>query len=63
MSSYDRLGVHVSAGPRSVVRASARMLKPSCRRDATLRAERKRFYRRMLDAHRQHQALVAYWRL
>ena len=61
--TYLRLDVSVHDGWRAVVRAAARKLTRRALRDPKRRAARKRFYRQMLDYHRQEQALVLTWRL
>lgn len=61
--TYLRLNITVHAGWRSVVRAAADRLKREARRDPALRAERHRFYRRMLAHHRNAQELARTWRL
>jgi hypothetical protein len=61
--TYLRLDLTVHAGWRSVVRAAAGRLKREARRDPALKAERHRFYRRMLAHHRDAQQLARTWRL
>jgi hypothetical protein len=61
--TYLRLDVTVHDGRRAVVRAAARKLTWRARRDPGSRAARKRFYREMLDYHRQAQDIVATWLL
>lgn len=48
---YAVLGVSVDAGRFTVLRAAARAMHPSIRRDPSLRLSRRRFYRQMLAAH------------
>ena len=48
---YDVLGVSADAGRSTVLRAAARAMHPSIRRDSSLRLSRRRFYRQMLAAH------------
>lgn len=48
---YDVLGVSADAGRFTVLRAAARAMHPSIRRDSSLRLSRRRFYRQMLAAH------------
>ena len=61
--TYLRLDIAVHDGWRAVVRAAARKLTRRARRDPGRRAARKRFYREMLDYHRQAQDIVSAWRL
>ncbi|MBN9278572.1 MAG: hypothetical protein J0I57_13240 [Hyphomicrobium sp.] len=61
--TYLRLEITVHARWRSVIRAAAGKLKPEMRRDPTKREIRHRFYRQMLDYHREAQEIVSYWRL
>ncbi len=58
-----RLDITVHDGWRTVVRAAAKKLAPQARRDPTRRAARHRFYRQMLEYHREAQKIVSYWRL
>lgn len=62
-AAYLRLDVWVWDSDRTVVRAAAHRLKASARRDPAQRDARKRYYRQMLDHHRDAQALVRCWRL
>lgn len=61
--TYLRLNINVHDGWRAVVRAAARKLTRQALRDGGRREARKRFYREMLDYHRQEQKIVATWRL
>jgi hypothetical protein len=61
--TYLRLNITVHAGWRAVVRAAAKEVAPHARRDRAQRAARHRFYRQMLDYHREAQKIVSYWRL
>jgi hypothetical protein len=61
--TYLRLNITVRDSWRAVVRAASRKLTRQARRDPGHRAARKRFYREMLDYHRQEQEIVAAWRL
>ena len=61
--TYLRLDVTVHDSWRAVVRAAARKLTRRARRDPRHREARKRFYRWMIDHHRQTQNLVLTWRL
>ena len=61
--TYCRLNVHVFASWRTVVRAANTKIAEKCRRGPAFRAERKRFYRQMLDYHRDARALVQEFRL
>ncbi len=54
-AAYLRLDVWVWDSDRTVVRRA--------RRDPAQRDARKRYYRQMLDHHRDAQALVRCWRL
>lgn len=48
---YPKLGLPPTASPRDVVKAAAKALHPSLRRQRGLRLPRRRFYRQMLNAH------------
>ena len=61
--TYLRLDITVHDGWRAVVRAAAKKLTPGARRDPAKRNVRHRFYRQMLDYHREAQEIVSYWRL
>lgn len=61
--TYLRLDITVHDGWRAVVRAAARKLTRRALRDPKHRADRKRFYRWMIDHHRQAQTIVRTWRL
>ena len=61
--TYLRLDITVHDGRRAVVRAASRKLTRQALRDPKHRAARKRFYRQMLDYHRQSQEIVTTWRL
>jgi len=56
-------GIFLSEDRHAVVRAAARKLTPEARRDPAKRNERHRFYRQMLEFHREAQEIVSYWRL
>jgi len=61
--TYVRLKITVHDSWRAVVRAAAKKLTPQARRDRAQREARHRFYRQMLEYHREAQAIVSYWRL
>lgn len=61
--TYLRLEITVHASWQAVVRAVANKLKPEARRDRAKRDIRHRFYRQMLEYHRETQKIVSYWRL
>jgi hypothetical protein len=61
--TYLRLDITVHDGWCTVVRAAARKLTPEARRDPAKRNVRHRFYRQMLEFHREAQEIVSYWRL
>lgn len=61
--TYLRLGITVHANWRAVVRAAAKKLTLQARRDPAKRESRHRFYRQMLDYHREAQKIVSYCRL
>ena len=61
--TYLRLGVHVHASWRDVVRAAANKLTSQARHDPSKRDRRKAFYRGMLIHHRRAQEIVQTWRL
>lgn len=48
---------------RTVVRAAAKKVAPRARRDQAQREARHRFYRQMLEYHREAQTIVSYWHL
>ena len=51
--TYLRLDITVHTGWRAVIRAAVRKLTRRALRDPKHRGDRKRFYRQMLDCHRQ----------
>lgn len=61
--TYLRLDITVHDSWRAVVRAAARKLTPKARRDPAKRDVRHRYYRQMLEYHREAQEIVSYWRL
>lgn len=61
--TYLRLDITVHDDWRTVVRAAAKKLTVGARRDPARREARHRFYRQMLEYHREAQAIVSYWRL
>ena len=61
--TYLRLDITVHDGWCAVVRAAAKKLTPKARRDPAKRELRHRFYRQMLEHHREAQEIVSYWRL
>ena len=61
--TYLRLNITVHDSWRAVVRAAARKLTLQALRDPRCRIARKRFYREMLDYHRQTQTIARTWRL
>jgi hypothetical protein len=62
-STCLRQGVTVQDGWRAVIRAAAGRLAPHARRDRAQREARRRFYRQMLEHHKNAQRLVRTWRL
>lgn len=62
-TTYLRLDITAHDGCRTVVRAASRKLTRQGRRDPKHRPARRRFYRQMLDYHRQAQAVVPTCRL
>jgi hypothetical protein len=60
---YSRLGVHVYASWRAVVRAARSRMAKQHRHDPALKQPRKGFYREMLACHARHQHLVRTFRL
>lgn len=48
---YPKLELPLTASSREVVKAAAKALHPSLRRQRGLRLSRRRFYRQMLNAH------------
>lgn len=61
--TYLRLDITVHASWRTVVRAAANKPTPEARRNPAKREVRRRFYRQMLEHHREAQDIVSYWRL
>ncbi len=61
--TYLRLDITVHDSWRAVVRAAAKKLTPEARRDPARRGVRHRFYRQMLEYHREAQAIISHWRL
>lgn len=61
--TYLRLDITVHDSWRTVIRAASRKLTRKARRDPKHRTARKRFYREMIDYHRQEQDIVRTWRL
>jgi hypothetical protein len=59
--TYCRLNVHVWASNREVIRAARKMLNPPWQKQP--RYYRHKFYRLMLEYHKQQQDLVARFRL
>lgn len=49
--TYQRLGVHVWATSREVIKAASRKLRPECRYARAHRVSRHAFYRTMLAYH------------
>jgi len=48
---YPQLGLPLTAGARTVIKAAAKAMHPWIRRQRSLRLSRRRFYRDMLNAH------------
>jgi hypothetical protein len=63
LGTYNRLGVHVYASPREVIRAARTKLKHQALRDREYRKSRHEFYRAMLKFHKKARKLVTNWRL
>ena len=61
--TYLRLDITVHDSWRAVVRAAAKKLTAEARHDPAKREVRHRFYRQMLEYHREAQEIVSYWRL
>ena len=62
-ATYSRLGVHVHAYWRAVVRAARSRIAKHHRHDPALRQARKRLSHEMLACHARHQHLVRTFRL
>ena len=62
-STYARLGVHVYASSRAVIRAMRARFNPPARHDPQFREARHYWYRLMLRHHRDAQRLVQRYRL
>ncbi len=56
---YERLGVHVGASAREVIRAALRRLRPAARRSRTRRSERHALLRGILEQHEDARRLHA----
>lgn len=61
--TYLRLDITLHDSWRAVVRAAAKKVSPRARRGRPQREARHRFYRQMLEYHRDAQKIVSYWRL
>ncbi len=61
--TYLRLDITVHDSWRTVVRAAAHKLTPTCQRDPAKRVERHDFYSAMLAEHARAQQLVSHFRL
>jgi hypothetical protein len=62
-ATYGRLGVHVFASWRAVVRAANSRIAREHRHSAAMREARKQLYREMLGCHQRHRDLVFTFRL
>lgn len=58
IGTYHRLGVSIWASDLDVIRAARRRIAKPARRHVKWRAERKRFYRQMLDCHHSARRLA-----
>lgn len=63
LGTYNRLGLHVSATSREVIKAASRKLTPAARTSREQREARHEFYRTMLRYHEDARDLVARFRL
>lgn len=63
IGTYGRLGVHVYASPREVIKAASRKLKKRVRYSRLHRGIRHTFYRAMLEEHAAARLLVQHFRL
>lgn len=61
--TYQRLGIPVWASRLTLLRAAARALTKTCRRDPAKRAARHAFYRQCLEYQRQDQAICLEYRI
>lgn len=61
--TYQRLGVHVYASNREVIKAARSKLQKRCWHDPAYREGRKLFYRNMLEYHAQARALCNTFKL
>ena len=61
--TYLHVDITVHDGGCAVVRAAAKKLTPKARREPAKREARHRYYRQMLDYHREAQEIVSYRRL
>lgn len=61
--TYLRLNVHVYASNMEVLRAARKKLAKKFRCDRSVRDERHKFYRKMLEYHRELQQIALDWNL
>lgn len=61
--TYRRLGVHIYASNREVIRAAQKKLHPIFHYDRDVREQRHRFYREILSQHHQARAIAEEFRL
>lgn len=61
--TYCRLGVHIWASNRTVIREARKKVAVHCRNNPEFRDARKEFYNELLDYHRQEQDLATEFRL
>lgn len=59
-AQYERLGLHVSASPREVIRAARERVAVQCRLGPYARKERHGFYKSMLRQHVKAQKLYRF---
>jgi hypothetical protein len=59
-STYLRLGLHVSASDREVIKATQKKFNKEARRDPVLRRARHDVYRVMLEYHHNSQELFGF---
>ena len=61
--TYNRLGVHIYASNRTVIRAALGVIADHHKRDPARREDRKTFYRYILEHHKDCRDLAAAFRL
>jgi hypothetical protein len=63
LATYQRLGVHIYASNRAVIKAAQRKIARKYRTSRKVRTQRHAFYREMLRHHKHERALAAAFNL